>query len=243
METIDALDPDMLQEALDAAKKSDVAVIFAGSNRDYETEASDRPDLKLPFAQEELIERVMEVNPNTVVVLIAGAPFEIGKLKEQSSTLVWSWFNGSEGGNALADVLLGTVNPSGKLPWTMPERLEDSPAHATNSFPGDSIVNYTEKLLVGYRWFDTQGIEPTYPFGYGLSYSTFEIKKAVTDKTTYATDDTIYVSAEVTNTGSMDGKVALGHGCSSPLVMVAASGRCEIPGRPRPGRDSPVRRW
>jgi beta-glucosidase len=206
VETIDELDPEMLQEALDAAGKSDVVVIFAGSNRDYETEASDRPDLKLPFAQEELIEKVLEVNRNTVVVMIAGAPFEIGNIRDQASTLVWSWFNGSEGGNALADVLLGTVNPSGKLPWTMPEKLEDSPAHATHSFPGDSTVTYAEKLLVGYRWFDTKNIEPTYPFGFGLSYTSFEIVEVATDKEYYSKTDTIYLTAAVRNTGAIDGK-------------------------------------
>jgi beta-glucosidase len=206
VETIDALDPELLKEAIEAARSAEIAVIFAGSNRDYETEASDRADLELPFAQEELITRVLEVNPNTVVVMIAGAPFDIGRIKEKSPALVWSWYNGSEGGNALADVLLGTVNPSGKLPWTMPNRLEDSPAHATNSFPGDTAVSYREGLLVGYRWFDTKNIEPLYPFGYGLSYTTFEIRKVESDKAAYSATDTLYLSVEVANTGQRDGK-------------------------------------
>ena len=206
VETVDELDPELLQQALEVAKNSDVAVIFAGSNRDYETEASDRRDLELPFGQQALIEQVLEANPNTVVVMIGGAPFDIGRIKEKSSALVWSWYNGSEGGNALADVLLGTVNPSGRLPWTMPKRIDDSPAHATGSFPGDSTVSYAEGLLVGYRWFDTRNIEPLYPFGYGLSYSTFEIKNAKPDKERYSAKDTIYISAEVANTGKWDGK-------------------------------------
>ncbi|MDX1332142.1 MAG: glycoside hydrolase family 3 C-terminal domain-containing protein [Robiginitalea sp.] len=113
VETVDELDPELLQEAIETAKNAEVAVIFAGSNRDYETEASDRVDLKLPFGQETLIEKVLEANPNTVVVMIGGAPFDIGRIKEKAPALVWSWYNGSEGGNALADVLLGTVNPSG----------------------------------------------------------------------------------------------------------------------------------
>ena len=162
VETIDELDPELLQQAIEVAKSSEMVLIFAGSTRDYETEASDRADLKLPFGQEELIGKVMEANPNTVVVIIAGAPFDIGGIRDKSLALVWSWYNGSEGGSALADVLLGTVNPSGKLPWTMPKSIEDSPAHATDSFPGDSIVSYAEKLLVGYRWFDTRNIEPLY---------------------------------------------------------------------------------
>lgn len=205
-ETIDELNPEMLKEAIEAARNSDVAIIFAGSNRDFETEASDRADLELPFGQVELIEKVLEVNPNTIVVMIAGAPFDIDSIKEKSSALVWSWFNGSEGGNALADVLLGNVNPSGKLPWTMPKKLDDSPAHATNSFPGDKVVSYDEGILVGYRWFDTKNIEPLYPFGYGLSYTEFDIKNAKSNKNTFGENETIRISVEVENTGQMDGK-------------------------------------
>ena len=204
--TIDQLDPAKLQEAIEAAKNSDMAIVFAGSNRDYETEASDRRNLKLPFGQEELIDKVRAVNPNTIVVLIAGAPFDLVDLSQKSPTLVWSWFNGSEGGNALADVLLGKINPSGKLPWTMPKKIEDSPAHATNSFPGDKTVNYAEGILVGYRWFDTKKIEPLYPFGFGLSYTTFAFDNAKTDKKSYADNETIAVSITVKNTGKVDGQ-------------------------------------
>lgn len=204
--TIDEVAPKMLEEAISAAKNAQVAIIFAGSNRDYETEASDREDLKLPFGQVELIEKVLEVNPNTIVVMIGGAPFDINSIKKKSSALVWSWFNGSEGGNALADVLLGAVNPSGKLPWTMPKSINDSPAHATNSFPGSETVSYDEGLLVGYRWFDTKNVEPLYPFGYGLSYTTFDIKNVRPDKESYNTDDIVYIHADIENTGKMDGK-------------------------------------
>ncbi|PAM95967.1 glycosyl hydrolase [Flavobacterium sp. IR1] len=204
--TIDKLDPAKLQEALEAAKKSDVAIIFAGSNRDYETEASDRRNLQLPFGQEELIQKVLAVNPKTIVVMVAGAPFDVDAISQKTSALVWTWFNGSEGGNALADVLLGKVNPSGKLPWTMPKKLMDSPAHATNSFPGDKAVNYAEGILVGYRWFDTKNIAPLYPFGFGLSYTTFAVGNAKADKTSYAATETITISVDVKNTGKVDGK-------------------------------------
>jgi beta-glucosidase len=204
--TIDQLEPAKLQEAIEAARKSDVAIIFAGSNRDYETEASDRRNLKLPFGQEELIQKVLAVNPKTIVVMVAGAPFDIEAIKNKTNALVWSWFNGSEGGNALADVLLGKINPSGKLPWTMPKNIMDSPAHATKSFPGDKIVNYAEGILVGYRWFDTKKIEPLYPFGYGLSYTTFAFDNAKTDKKEYTTDEIISVTVTVKNTGKVDGK-------------------------------------
>lgn len=204
--TVTELDTDKLNEALEAAKKSDMAIIFAGSNRDYETEASDRKDLSLPFGQEELIQKVLEVNPNTIIVMIAGAPFDINTVKEKSSALIWSWFNGSEGGNALADVILGNVNPSGKLPWTMPKKIEDSPAHATNSFPGNESVTYEEGILVGYRWFDTKNITPLYPFGYGLSYTNFEFSKVATDKESYTEDEEIKIHLTISNTGDLDGQ-------------------------------------
>ncbi|MBD1260428.1 glycoside hydrolase family 3 C-terminal domain-containing protein [Maribacter polysiphoniae] len=204
--TVTELDPDKLNEALEAAKKSDMAIIFAGSNRDYETEASDRKDLSLPFGQEELIEKVLEVNPNTLVVMIAGAPFDINMIKEKSSTLIWSWFNGSEGGNALADVILGNVNPSGKLPWTMPKKIEDSPAHATHSFPGNESVTYEEGILVGYRWFDTKKVEPLYPFGFGLSYTDFEFSDISTSKDSYTEDEEIQINFTIKNIGDRDGK-------------------------------------
>jgi len=204
--TVNDLDPDKMEEAIEAAKKSDITIFLAGSNRDYETEASDRLNLDLPFGQEELIEKVLEVNPNTIIVMIAGAPFDIKNISEKSSALVWSWFNGSEGGNALADVLLGNINPSGKLPWTMPKKLEDSPAHATHSFPGDSLLVYTEGILVGYRWFDTKKVEPLYPFGYGLSYTDFEFSHLKTDKETYDAKDVIEITFNIKNTGNVDGK-------------------------------------
>jgi beta-glucosidase len=204
--TIDQLDPAKLREALEAAKSSDVAIIFAGSNRDYETEASDRRSLNLPFGQEELIKKVLAVNPKTIVVMIAGAPFDIDAIGKKTTALVWSWFNGSEGGNALADVLLGKVNPSGKLPWTMPKNIMDSPAHATNSFPGGKTVTYSEGILVGYRWFDTKNIAPLYPFGYGLSYTTFAFDNAKTNKKEYTSDETIEVAVTVKNAGKVDGK-------------------------------------
>ena len=194
--TIDALDPAKVQEAVDAAKNSDVAIIFAGSNRDYETEASDRRDLHLPFGQEELIKKVLAVNPKTIVVMIAGAPFDINEVSQKSSALVWSWFNGSEGGNALADVILGKVNPSGKLPWTMPKQLKDSPAHATNSFPGDKAVNYAEGILIGYRWFDTKNVAPLYPFGYGLSYTSFDVSNLKLSAATFSKKLTQKISVD-----------------------------------------------
>ena len=205
-ETVTDVDPKMIAEAVEAAKKSDIAILFVGANRDYETEASDRIDLSLPFGQEKLITAVKAANPKTIVVFVAGAPYDINNVEKENSTIVWSWYNGSEGGNALADVLLGTVNPSGKLPWTMPKQLSDSPAHATNSFPGEDTVTYKEGILVGYRWFDTKNVEPLYPFGYGLSYSDFELANATANKKSYNQEETIAVTVDVKNTGNHNGK-------------------------------------
>ena len=174
----------------------------------------------MPFGQEELIKKVLEANPNTIVVMIAGAPYNIDEISQKSSALVWSWFNGSEGGNALADVLLGDVNPSGKLPWTMPKKLEDSPAHATNSFPGDKTVSYDEGILVGYRWFDTKNIEPLYPFGYGLSYTDFAISEAKTNKKTFTDNDTIKLNLKVSNIGEFEGKEVIQVYASKPNSKV-----------------------
>ncbi|MBL7474106.1 beta-glucosidase family protein [Robertkochia sediminum] len=206
---INELEPELVEQALDAVRNSDLTIVFAGSNRDYETEASDRASLDLPYGQEELIEKVLEIDPNAIVVFIAGGPFDIQDISEKSNALVWSWFNGSEGGNALADVLLGTVNPSGKLPWTMPKKLEDSPAHATNSFPGDDSVTYEEGILVGYRWFDTKNVDPLYEFGYGLSYADFQYGNMITDKSEYNEEDTVVVNVEVSNRSEVDGKEAV----------------------------------
>ncbi|WP_421871430.1 glycoside hydrolase family 3 C-terminal domain-containing protein [Marinoscillum sp.] len=196
-------DPDLIKEAVAAAKKSDVAIVFGGSNRLVETEAEDRKGLKLPFAQEELIKAVKAANPNTIVVMVAGAPYDVSGIHQTVDGLLWSWFNGSRAGDAIADVLFGNVNPSGKLPVTFPAKLEDSPAHATESFPGGpDVVNYEEGILVGYRWFDTKNVEPFYAFGYGLSYTSFEYGEVSSKQT----DDVIQLSMDVTNTGEVAGK-------------------------------------
>jgi len=200
-------DPKMIAEAVAAAKQSDVAVVFAGSNRLVETEAEDRKDLRLPFAQEELIKAVRAANPRTVVVMIAGAPYDVAEIHNTVDALVWSWFNGSRAGDAIVDVLFGDVNPSGKLPVTFPKTLEDSPAHATNSFPGGpEVVSYEEGVLVGYRWFDTKDVEPFYPFGYGLSYASYEYSKLAADKESYTSNEMITLTLDVTNTSDVAGK-------------------------------------
>ncbi len=200
-------DPALIEEAVNTAKSSDMAILFIGGNRDYESEGRDRIDLSLPFGEQALVDAVTAANPNTIVVVIGGGPYDINKIKKDNHTIVWSWFNGSEGGHALADVLTGKVNPSGKLPFTFPVALDESPAHYLHTFPGDNLTAiYKEGILVGYRWYDTKNITPLYPFGYGLSYTGFDYSGLHTDKKTYKTNETITVTIKVKNTGRVSGK-------------------------------------
>ncbi len=199
-------DAQLLDEAVKLAKASDVAIIFAGINHDYDTEGDDRPDMELPYNQEKLILEVTKANPRTIVVITAGSPLNLSRIKDHVAAIVWGWYNGMEGGNAMADVLTGKVNPSGKLPFTIPVSLKDCPAHEKINYPGVGMqVKYDEGILVGYRWYDTKGIAPLYPFGYGLSYTTFKYDNLKTDKETYGKEDSIKVSFSLTNTGKMAG--------------------------------------
>jgi len=200
------IDSILLTEAVSLAQNSDIAIIYAGTNRDYETEGSDRSDLKLPFGQDELIRRIATVNPRTIVVLVAGSPQDLNEAFQFSSALLMSWFNGSEGGNAIADVLLGNINPSGKLPFTFPVSLNDSPAFALATYPGDNNASYKEGSLVGYRWFETKNIKPLFSFGFGLSYTQFSYSGIKTDKEKYRSDETIQISFELKNTGKREGE-------------------------------------
>ena len=200
-------DQHLIDEAAALAKTTDIAILCIGSNREYESEGHDRKSLELPFGEQALVDAVTAVNPNTIIVIMAGAPYDLGKIKEANHTIVWSWFNGSEAGNALADVLKGTIDPSGKLPFTFPVSLHDSPAFALNTYPGENReANYKEGILVGYRWYDTKKIDPLYCFGYGLSYTNFSYSRLGTDKKQYEAGDKIKVSLNVKNTGSLAGK-------------------------------------
>jgi beta-glucosidase len=198
-------DAALIKEAVAAAKKADVAIIFAGTNHDVETEATDRANLLLPFGQDELIRAVAAANKRTLVVVVAAAPVDLNTTVQVSPAIVWSWYNGSQGGNALADILLGNAEPSGKLPFTIPAKLEDSPAHALKAFPGDTVVNYAEGLLVGYRWFETKNVKPLFAFGYGLSYTKFEFPSMETDKKSYNYADKIAITVKVRNAGARNG--------------------------------------
>jgi len=168
---------DLATRAVQAAKQADVVIYVGGLNHalGYDAEGIDRKDMRLPYGQDELLRRLVEANPQTIVVLLGGGPVEMGSWLAQIPAVLQIWYPGMEGGNALAAVLFGDVNPSGKLSCTFPKRLEDSPAHALGAYPGkDGTVRYEEGLLVGYRWFDTRKVEPLFPFGFGLSYTRFE---------------------------------------------------------------------
>ncbi|MEV6300725.1 glycoside hydrolase family 3 C-terminal domain-containing protein [Actinoplanes sp. NPDC051861] len=191
----DAPDQALLTEAETAARESDVAIVFAGSVR--ETEGADRTSIDLPPAQLALIERVVAANPRVIVVLSNGAVLATKPWDEKVPALVESWLLGQAGGSAIADVLFGRVNPSGRLAETIPLKLADHPSYL--DFPGEnSHVRYGEGLHVGYRGFDARQQEVAYPFGFGLSYTTF----------TYGAveQDGLHIRVPVTNTGDRDGR-------------------------------------
>jgi beta-glucosidase len=195
---------DSIQQAVALAAKSDVAIVFAGLTNEWESEGFDRPDMELPGDQAKLIEQVAAVNPNTIVVLNVGSPLNMNWL-DKVAAVVQAWYLGQETGHAIADVLFGDVNPSGKLPTTFPRRLQDNPAYI--NYPGENgQVLYGEGLFVGYRYYDKKDIVPLFPFGYGLSYTTFAYRNLKLSKPEYAAGDMIRLSVDVENTGSRAGK-------------------------------------
>jgi beta-glucosidase len=203
----DTLDRKLFDEAVKIAKKADVVLFFGGLNHNLDAEGWDKPDMKLPYHQEQLISELVAANPKTIVVMVCGSPVEMGNWTEKVPAILQTSFNGMEGGNALAEIILGKINPSGKLPTTYPVKLEDSPAHKLGEFPGkNGNARYNEGLLVGYRYFDTEKVEPRFCFGYGLSYTTFEYKNLKVPSKVNAGNDKIEISLDVTNTGKVEGK-------------------------------------
>lgn len=195
--------PDTVGPAVELAKRADQVVIVAGLTNEWEAEGSDRVNMRLPNRQNELIEKVSEVNTNVVVVLNLGSPVEMPWLDRVSGVLQM-WYLGQESGNALADVLFGDVSPSGKLPTTFPKRLEDNPTFI--NFPGENgHVNYGEGLFVGYRYYDLKEIAPLFPFGYGLSYTSF-VYRSLSMPNTAKIGEIITVKCEVQNLGEIPGK-------------------------------------
>jgi len=204
------LDADSLQQAaVDVAKNADIVLFVGGLNKSHEQdcENGDRKGLNLPFGQDELLADIMAVNKNVAVVLVSGNAVAM-PWQSKAKAIVQAWYLGSEAGYALADVLSGDVNPSGKLPFSFPVKLEDNGAHAFDelSYPGDGTDQvYKEDILVGYRWHDTKNIKPLYAFGHGLSYTSFKINNAAVAKNNYKKGDSIQLSVEITNTGRVDG--------------------------------------
>ena len=196
---------DLLNEAVKAAKAADVAVVFAGLSNQVESEAQDRTEMNLPLGQDELIKAVALANPNTVVVMTGGNPVMMDAWLPFVKGLLQVWYPGQEGGYAIADLLFGRVNPSGKLPVTFLKRWEDSAAYG--NYPGkNGEVDYAEGIFIGYRHFDAHGIVPEFPFGFGLSYTKFALADLDTKVlNSNAKSATVEVSIKVTNVGSMAG--------------------------------------
>jgi beta-glucosidase len=190
-------------DAVEAARKSDVAVVFVTTNG-TESEGRDRPSMALPNEQDALIQAVAAANRKTVVVLNNGAPVLMTGWLKQTRALIEAWFPGETGGDAVAAVLFGDANPSGKLPDTLAARREDYPDYG--NFPGtNGVVNYAEDIYVGYRHFDKKRIAPLFPFGHGLSYTTFEFSNARLSSPSLSPDGTVTVSVDIKNTGDRAG--------------------------------------
>ena len=206
-----AADPAMIREAAAAAAAADAVVYVGGlihgytdewDDNAYDAEVLDKPDMMLPFGQDALIQAVLEANPRTVVVLQSGGPVDMRAWEPDTPAIVQAWYGGMDGGSALAAVLFGDVNPSGKLPMTFPRRLEESPAHALASYPDENLlIDHTEGLFVGYRYFDSHDVEPAFAFGHGLSYTSFDYS----DLEVSAGDAGVEVTLRITNTGPVAG--------------------------------------
>lgn len=200
----DKTDEKLLAEAVEAAKKAKVAVVFAGLPDAFESEGFDREHMAMPDCQNELISKVAAVQPNTIVVLHNGSPVEMPWVNEVKG-IVEAYLGGQAVGGAVCDILFGKVNPSAKLPETFPLKLEDNPSYLSYIGEGD-MVEYREGIFVGYRYYDKKKMEVLFPFGHGLSYTTFEYSDLRTDKDSMKDTDTMEVSVDITNTGNVAGK-------------------------------------
>ncbi|KAL5315013.1 hypothetical protein ACEPPN_017664 [Leptodophora sp. 'Broadleaf-Isolate-01'] len=195
------LDPqEAIQKAADLAKTVDQVVLFAGLSGEWETEGQDREHMDLPPHTDELISKVLEANPNTAVVIQSGTPVSMPWIDNAKSVL-HAWYGGNETGNGIADILYADVNPSGKLPLTIPRRLEENPAYLNYRSEGGRTL-YGEDVYVGYRYYDKVGMPALFPFGHGLSYTTFNVSSPQIKN---QTQDTLSVSVAVKNTGSIPG--------------------------------------
>ncbi|MFR9548800.1 MAG: glycoside hydrolase family 3 C-terminal domain-containing protein [Rikenellaceae bacterium] len=197
----------LIADAVDAAKAADYVVFVGGLNKSHfqDCEGADRQSYGLPYAQDKLIEALAEANDNLVVTMISGNAVAMPWV-DKAPAILQAWFLGSEAGNALADILVGDVNPSGKLPFTFPVSLADNSAHSVGEFPGNGkSVEYTESIFVGYRHADRANIAPLFAFGHGLSYTKFEYGDLHLSRATMGKNDVIEASITITNNGDMAG--------------------------------------
>ncbi len=190
---------DLEDRAVALARDADAVVLVVGTDSEWESEGHDRESLHLPGSQEQLIDRVLAANSRTVVVVNAASPVSMD-WAERAAAVMQIWFPGEECGNALADVLVGAVSPSGRLPTTIPYGLQDTPTY--KFYPGENgKVVYDEGLLMGYRGYDANDTDPRYPFGYGLTYSTFDYGAPQVNNATFHDGDRVEITVPVTNTG------------------------------------------
>lgn len=198
---------ELISEAVEKASKADLVLFFGGLNKDgnQDCEGTDRKSMSLPYNQDAIISALAKANDRLTVVLVSGNAVEMPWIDSVPS-IVQGWYLGSEMGHSLADVIFGDVNPSGKLPFTFPVTLEDSPAHFNGkAYPTDGVNEYEEGIYVGYRWFDAKGIKPLFAFGHGLSYTTFEYGEAALGKVSHRDGGKIEISVPVANSGSVAG--------------------------------------
>ncbi|MGE5457988.1 MAG: glycoside hydrolase family 3 C-terminal domain-containing protein, partial [Methanococcaceae archaeon] len=194
---------DLIKDAVDAASKSDLVLLFAGNSFLYESEGFDRDNIELPDGQNQLIDAVTKVNKNVIVILSNGQPVTM-PWKNKVKAIVETWFGGEEIAPAMTDVLFGRYNPSGKLPVTFPAKLEDCLGYSTYK-KVDSTIAYSDGLFVGYRLYDKTKVEPLFPFGFGLSYTQFEYKDIKLSSKQMSHDGNVTVTFTLTNKGKVDG--------------------------------------
>lgn len=192
---------ELLQEACEVAKAADIVIFVGGLDHDYDTEGRDRASMELPYAQDAVIEKLLEINSDTIVVIHAGSPVEM-PWREKAKAIVWSYFAGMETGTAIADVLLGKINPSAKLPESFPGVYTDTVTYKNGEFGNEGRVEYKEGLFYGYRYYEKEGIQPAFAFGHGLSYTEFAITNPSAVK---EEDGDVVVKVDVENTGEMAG--------------------------------------
>lgn len=204
---------ELIKEAIETAKKADYVIFIGGLNKSggQDCEGSDRSGLELPYEQNKVINELIKVNKNIIVINISGNAVSMPWVNDVSA-IVQAWYLGSEAGNALASILTGDVNPSGKLPFTFPVTLDDVAAHKLNSYPGVKRENskiideeYKESIYIGYRWVEKEKIKPLFAFGHGLSYTTFKYGNISLSKNSMNENETITITLPITNTGSLEG--------------------------------------